>query len=346
MIFIIIHSGRLIPFSTLWRKASTTCRRFRASFLRCTDESEDQNTWALSTEFSVDRIPEVESTYSSALVMLLLDCSSVLVDDFSELQAAANSFINRMQNYNVAPDTIPGQYIVNGVTFQMVDVEGGTFQMGVENEYYEAGVANIDELPAHEVTVSSFSIAETEVTQELWHAVMGTNPSNFTDDPQRPVENVSWEDCQEFIARLNALTGKNFRLPTEAEWEFAAQGGNMGSDTFYAGSDDINPVAWYYSNSYVLGSDNPDYGTHAVATKEANELGLFDMTGNVFEWCSDWYGAYNNEPQTDPVGPEVGTERVIRGGSWISIRRDSRNTSRDSEAPEYRSFNVGLRLAL
>ena len=175
---------------------------------------------------------------------------------------------------------------------------------------------------------------------------MGTNPSNFTDDPQRPVENVSWEDCQEFIARLNALTGKNFRLPTEAEWEFAAQGGNMGSDTFYAGSDDINPVAWYYSNSYVLGSDNPDYGTHAVATKEANELGLFDMTGNVFEWCSDWYGAYNNEPQTDPAGPEVGTERVIRGGSWISIRRDSRNTSRDSEAPENRSFNVGLRLAL
>ena len=307
---------------------------------------EDQNTWALSTEFSVDRIPEVESTYSSALVMLLLDCSSVLVDDFSDLQAAANSFINRMQNYNIAPDTIPGQYIVNGVTFQMVDVEGGTFQMGVDNEYYEAGVANIDELPAHEVTVSSFSIAQTEVTQELWHAVMGTNPSNFTDDLQRPVENVSWDDCQEFIARLNALTGENFRLPTEAEWEFAAQGGNMGTGTFYAGSEDINTVAWYYSNSYILGSDNPDYGTHAVATKEANELGLFDMTGNVFEWCSDWYGAYNDEPQTDPTGPEMGTERVIRGGSWISIRRDSRNTSRDSEAPENRSFNVGFRLAL
>ena len=307
---------------------------------------EDQETWALSTEFAVDRIPEVESTYSSALVMLLLDCSSVLEDDFDELQAAANSFIERMQNYNMPPDTIPGQYIVNGVIFQMVDIEGGTFRMGVDSVAYEAGQANIDELPAHEVTVSPFSIAETEVTQELWYAVMGTNPSNFVGDMQRPVENVSWEDCQEFIARLNALTGKNFRLPTEAEWEYAANGGNQGNGYIYAGDDVIDNVAWYYSNSFIVGSDNPDYGTHAVATKAANELGLFDMTGNVFEWCSDWYGAYSVEAQTDPAGPEMGTERVVRGGSWISIRRDSRNTSRDSEDPASRNFNVGLRLAL
>ena len=307
---------------------------------------EDQNTWAPSTEFAVDRIPDVESTYSSALVMLLLDCSSVLEEDFVGLQAAANNFIERMQNYNTTPDTIPGLYTVNGVSFQMVDVEGGTFTMGVDSAAYEAGLANFDELPAHEVTVSSFAIAETEVTQALWQAVMGTNPSNFTGDLQRPVENVSWEDCQEFIAQLNALTGMNFRLPTEAEWEFAANGGILGEGTLYPGSDVIDDVAWYYSNSYVVGSGSPDYGTHAVASKAANELGLFDMCGNVFEWCSDWFGSYNEEPQTDPVGPEIGTNRVIRGGSWISIRRDSRNTSRSGDAPANRSYNVGLRLAL
>lgn len=307
---------------------------------------EDQEVWAASTEFSADRLPEVESTYSSALVMLLLDCSSVLDENFGELQYAANAFIGRMQNYNIPPDTIPGQYTVNGVSFQMVDVEGGTFTMGVDSVAYEAGVANIDELPAHEVTVSSFSIAETEVTQELWMAVMGTNPSNFTGDLQRPVENVSWEDCQEFIAQLNALTGMNFRLPTEAEWEYAARGGNMDSGMLYSGSEVIDEVAWYYSNSYVVGTGSPDYGTHVVASKVANELGLFDMTGNVFEWCSDWYGTYNEEPQTDPAGPEMGTDRVIRGGSWISTRRDSRNTSRSGDAPANRSYNVGLRLAL
>ena len=307
---------------------------------------EDQNTWALSTEFSVDRIPEVESTYSSALVMLLLDCSSVLEDDFGELQTAANGFISRMQNYNMPPDTIPGQYIVNGVTFQMVDVEGGTFKMGVDSVAYEAGQANLDELPAHEVTVSPFSIAQTEVTQELWYAVMGNNPSSFIGDWQRPVENVSWDDCQEFIARLNELTGMNFRLPTEAEWEYAANGGNLGNGYIYSGDDIIDEVAWYYSNSFVVGTDSPDYGTHAVASKKANELGLFDMTGNVYEWCSDWYGAYTGETQNDPAGPEMGTQRVMRGGSWNSIRRDSRNTSRNSQEPAGRSHNVGLRLAL
>ena len=307
---------------------------------------DSQEDWALSTEFSTYRIPEVESTYSSALVMLLLDCSSVLEDNFGELKHAAKTFIERMENYTAAPDTIPGLYTVNGVSFQMVEVEGGTFKMGVDSVAYETGLANIDELPAHEVTVSTFSIAETEVTQELWQAVMDSNPSNFTDDPQRPVENVSWEDCQEFINRLNALTGMNFRLPTEAEWEYAANGGNMGNGTLYSGSEDISNVAWYYSNSYVVGSGSPDYGTHAVATKEANELGLFDMTGNVFEWCSDWYGTYNEEPQTDPAGPEAGIQRVVRGGSWISTSRDSRNTSRNSEAPANRGFSIGLRLAL
>ena len=149
---------------------------------------EDQNTWALSTEFSADRIPEVESTYSSALVMLLLDCSSTLDENLIGMQSAANAFFERIQNYNATPEPVPGLYTVNGVSFQMIDVEGGTFQMGVDSALVYTGNANIDELPAHEVTVSSFSIAETEVTQELWQAVMGTNPSQFAGDPQRPVE--------------------------------------------------------------------------------------------------------------------------------------------------------------
>ena len=298
--------------------------------------------WEASTEFTVSRLPDIESTYSSALVMLLLDCSSVLDDNFAELKIAANSFIERMQNYNI----IPGMFTVNGVSFMMVPVEGGTFTMGVDSAMVEGGAANIDELPAHEVTLSPYSIGQTEVTQELWQAVMGTNPSSFTGDLQRPVEQVSWEDCQEFIARLNVLTGKSFRLPTEAEWEYAARGGNKAAGTLYAGSENPDEVAWYYFNSYGVGADSPEYGTHVVATKHANELGLNDMSGNVNEWCSDWYGSYSENAQVDPVGPEAGTRRVTRGGGWYSTGKDLRVTVRNYEAPGSRNYSLGFRLAL
>ena len=303
---------------------------------------EDLQAWEASTEFTVDRLPEVESTYSSALVMLLLDCSSVLDENFGELQSAANQFIERMQNYN----TVPGMFTVNGVSFQMVAVEGGTFTMGVDSAMVEEGYANLDELPAHEVTLSPYSIGQTEVTQELWYAVMGSNPSGFTGDMNRPVEQVSWDDCQEFITRLNAITGKNFRLPTEAEWEYAARGGNKSAGTEFAGGDNIEEVAWYYGNSYEVGPASEDYGTHVVGTKHANELGLYDMCGNVNEWCSDWYGAYNEEAQTDPAGPETGLRRVTRGGGWFSIGKDCRVTFRNYEAPGSRNYSLGFRLAL
>ena len=303
---------------------------------------EDQAAWELSTEFSVSRLPDIEKTYSSALVMLLLDCSSVLNDNFAELQSAANSFIERMLNYN----TIPGMFTVNGVSFQMVAVDGGTFTMGVDTVMVTEGDANLDELPAHEVTVSSFSIGQTEVTQELWEAVMGTNPSSFTGDLQRPVDQVSWEDCQEFIARLNAITGKAFRLPTEAEWEYAARGGSKSRNNIYAGSDNLDEVAWYYFNSYAQGIDSPDYGTHVVGVKRGNELGLYDMSGNVNEWCADWYGNYTEDAQTDPVGPESGLRRVTRGGGWYSTPADCRTTFRNYEAPGSRNYALGFRLAL
>jgi len=308
---------------------------------------EDQSAWEASTEFSADRLPAVDSVYASTLVMLLLDCSSVMDENFAEMQAAVNTFYNRMQNIpEPLPEPDPGLFTVNGVTFQMVAVEGGSFTMGVDSALVVDGFANLDEIPAHEVTLSPYSIGQTEVTQELWNAVMEVNPSQFVGDINRPVEQVSWEDCQEFITRLNELTGKNFRLPTEAEWEFAARGGLESHGTIYAGHENIDSVAWYFNNSYAMGSESEDYGTHIVSTKLANELGLFDMSGNVAEWCSDWYAPYTVDAQTDPAGPESGLRRVTRGGSWFNFESENRVTARSYAAPHTRSNSLGFRLAL
>lgn len=207
--------------------------------------------------------------------------------------------------------------------------------MGATSE--QGSDAYDDEKPAHQVTVSTFSIGETEVTQELWQAVMGSNPSSFK-GPRRPVENVSWEDCQNFIRELNSLTGKRFRLPTEAEWEYAARGGRKANGHKYAGSSAIDRVAWYDSNS---GSQ-----THDVATKRANELGLYDMSGNVREWCQDWKGDYSSSSQTNPKGPSSGSLRVSRGGSWGNDAGYCRVSFRDSYTPSFRYNYLGLRLAL
>ena len=162
-------------------------------------------------------------------------------------------------------------YSVNGVEFTMMPVEGGTFKMG--NEYGED-----DEMPVHEVKLHSFSIGQTEVTQELWEAVMGSDPSNWK-GPKLPVEKVTKDDCLAFIAKLNQLTGLQFRLPTEAEWEFAARGGNQSKGYTYSGSNDLWEVAWFSSNS--------DRKTHEVAMMAPNRLGIYDMSGNVWEWCQD-----------------------------------------------------------
>ncbi len=234
-------------------------------------------------------------------------------------------------------------FMANGVSFTMVEVQGGTFTMGATSE--QGGDAFRAEKPDHIVTLSSYHIGETEVTQELWKAVMGKTPSEFKGN-KYPVVTVSWKDCQKFIKKLNNLTGKQFRLPTEAEWEFAARGGNLSKGYKYSGSDNIYDVAWFDKNSYDKGSSSPDYGTHAVGTKLTNELGLYDMSGNVWEWCSDWYGTYSSSAQSNPTGPSSGSYRVFRGGSWFGYARRCRVSSRYYDSPDYRGHNLGLRLAL
>ena len=225
---------------------------------------------------------------------------------------------------------------IKGVQFKMVRVEGGTFQMGATSE--QGSDAYDDEYPVHSVTLSDYYIGQTQVTQELWEAVMGSNPSYFKDDNQRPVENVSWNYCQEFIEKLNRLTGKNFRLPTEAEWEYAARGGNKSKGYKYSGSNDADAVAWYDKN---IGGK-----TYPVATKQSNELGLYDMSGNVWEWCQDWYGKYSSHSQSNPKGANTGSIRVLRGGSWFFKARSVRVSNRIINTPDYRNTNDGLRLVL
>ena len=249
------------------------------------------------------------------------------------------------------PEPEPGTaeaktYTANGVSFTMIGVEGGTFQMGATSE--QGSDAYDSEKPAHQVTVSSFSIGQTEVTQALWYAVMGQKP---TTDGSRwsftyglgdnwPAYYVSWNDCQEFITKLNQITGQQFRLPTEAEWEFAARGGTKSKGYKYSGSNTIGDVAWYTANSSSK--------THEVATKQANELGIYDMSGNVWEWCSDWYddSYYSSSPATNPTGPTSGPFRVYRGGSRSYTAWDCRVANRNMNLPTRTYNDLGFRLAL
>ena len=226
-------------------------------------------------------------------------------------------------------------FTVNGVSFNMVKVEGGTFTMGATDDSPDTDTQG---KPAHQVTLTkNYYIGETEVTQKLWLAVMGNNPSAYG-TLDCPVECVSWEDCQEFITRLNEMTDEQFRMPTDAEWEFAARGGNQSHDYYYSGSNDIDDVAWYY--------DNSNHTTHAVGTKSPNELGLYDMSGNVMEWVSDWASEYSAEPQIDPIGPETGNRHIARGGGFYYYDTQCYITKRFFYEQSFSSTNFGLRLAM
>ena len=233
---------------------------------------------------------------------------------------------------NVDNISIPVKY---GISIDMVRVEAGTFTMGATAEMKNT---EDSEKPTHRVTLTNdYYIGKYEVTQALWQAVMGDDPSYFKGD-NLPVEAVTWDDCQEFIGKLNRITGKTFRLPTEAEWEYAARGGNKSRGYQYSGSNNPSNVAWY--------DDNSGDKTHAVGTKQPNELGIYDMSGNVWEWCQDWYETYSSSSQVNPTGANSGSCRVVRGVSWYNNARNCRLSLRGSNTPDFRSSNLGLRLVL
>ncbi|MCQ2252638.1 MAG: formylglycine-generating enzyme family protein [Bacteroidales bacterium] len=255
-------------------------------------------------------------------------------------------------SYKVTKQSIESEEItVNSVTFKMNKVYGGTFLMGAQKTESESSnyeeEADDKESPVHEVTLSSYSIGQTEVTQALWYAVMGTNPSNFKENNADntvnnnsllPVEKVSRNDIYTFLKKLNEITGKTFRLPTEAEWEFAARGGINSQGYKYSGSDEIEEVAWFNN---VSGNK-----THPVGTKLPNELGIYDMTGNVWEFTKDLYEQYNSSPASNPTGADFSLNYVSRGGAYNNDAKISRVSYRSLNPANHSSANIGFRLAL
>lgn len=227
---------------------------------------------------------------------------------------------------------------VGNISFAMVSIMGGTFDLGATPE--QGLYAAFDEKPSIQVSVSSFYLAEIPVIQALWSAIMGDNPSHFKGD-NLPVERVSWEDCQEFIKRLSIQTGIRFRLPTEAEWEYAARVGQYSKHNKYAGANDDA------KSDYIWLKENSQSQSHEVKTKLPNELELYDMCGNISEWCSDWYfNSYaNNGERVNPKGPASGVAKVYRGGSWDDKPMNCRVSKRFSMNPIFKNKLVGLRLA-
>ncbi len=313
----------------------------------CINNEETASAPVVSASASVVPTKKVVETPEIILASTVANTSAT--KDSGTLHVGSNNDKKEVQidHKNAVVRTIT----VNSVSFDMVSVKGGTFTMGATSEQ---GSDCDRECPTHQVTLSDYMIGKTEVTQELWQAVMGSNPSFFKGD-NLPVEKVSWNDCQEFIKKLNSLTGLNFRLPTEAEWEYAARGGNKSKGYKYSGSNDIGSVAWYCKNSgnSIFNGDPWEFDklksnncrTHAVASKLPNELGLYDMSGNVYEWCSDWYGDYSSGSQTNPTGPSSGSNRVSRGGAWNNGVWGCRVSFR---LPIYyiKGNDLGLRLAL
>ncbi|MCL2434687.1 MAG: SUMF1/EgtB/PvdO family nonheme iron enzyme [Lentimicrobiaceae bacterium] len=239
----------------------------------------------------------------------------------------------------ITVSTVDGNYkarcnikVINLQEIEMIFVEGGTFMMGCTGEECLS-----EEVPARQVTLSSYHISKYPVTQKLWKDVMGHNPSHFKGD-NLPVEQVGWNDTQDFINKLNQLTGKNYSLPTEAQWEFAARGGNKSEGYVYSGSNDVNLVAWFGNNS--------NQRTQPVGTKAPNELGIYDMSGNVYEWVNDWFENYKDLSQIDPQGPDYGSSKVARGGGYFSVFWACRATFRVAGAPHQTRDYPGFRLAL
>lgn len=259
--------------------------------------------------------------------------------DINDVTYLIDSVLEQEQSTEPTPwDGVQEVTISNNVfTFKMIPVEPGTFIMGAPSTQLGSGT---NERPQHKVTITKkFWLSEGLVTQDLWHLIMNNNPSgNAGLNKQLPVEKVSWEDCQTFITKLNQLTGKSFRLPTEAEWEFAARGGNFSKGYIFSGSNDQKEVAWYKTNSGGT--------TQPIGQKKSNELGLYDMSGNVCEWVSDLYGQYSSADQVDPTGATSGRFRVYRNGSYQDTAAKCRISYRYPAEPTYKRPFLGFRLAL
>ena len=295
-----------------------------------------KNYLPLMIKFADYGVGSVEKNRTYVLVLNQMGMSSNPADVSTTVSTVSVSPVQvpAVPSNTISDDaiTIP---VKDGICIEMVKVEGGTFMMGATSEMKNP---NSNEKPVHQVTLTNdYYMGKYEVTQALWQAVMGSNPSEYKGD-NLPVETVSWNDCQKFISKLNSLTGRMFRLPTEAEWEYAARGGKESRGYQYSGSSNISDVAWYDENS---GSK-----THPVGTKQANELGIYDMTGNVWEWCSDWYSSYSSSSQTNPTGSDSGSARVSRGGGWNCNASYCRLSVRFYYTPDFRLDILGLRLAL
>ena len=278
----------------------------------------------------------VTSTDVTALYNFLL---------YNDTSSLVNGDVNGDGNINSAdvtvvysillngPETEIVSYTVNGVTFNMIKVDGGTFMMGAADSDTEAYSL---ERPAHQVTLSDYWIGETEVTEKLWKAVMQVDEVSYSMGDLYPMRFVTWDQCIDFAQRLSVLTGINFTLPTEAQWEFAARGGNLSHGYLYSGSNNLDEVAWYAGNSNNV--------LHEVATKTPNELGIYDMCGNIAEWCLDDIYDYTTEAQVDPTHPKTTVNNMLRSSAWDDMARDCRLTTRWKT--NGMSIWIGLRLAI
>lgn len=259
--------------------------------------------------------------------------------------AADAKYCFRCGAYLVRDDLDVNTPIIDTIIRNMVQVDGGVLTILVPT--IEEYVSDDLEIKTHDFMVPSFQMGRYQVTQEEWELVMGNNPSKHK-GAKKPVECVDLGNCQEFIKRLNIITGKNFRLPKETEWEFAARGGNKSRGFSFSGGNNLDEIAWYRNNAFKIGESNPDYGPHPVGQKQPNELGLYDMTGNVWEWCSDFYDnqRWAHHPYAYAHAHKLSQSYAIRGGGWDSSIRFCKLHCRTSSSPAEKRENLGFRLAL
>ena len=358
-----VQDGIYVTF-TFKEVKSRTSTEIKTSSIDQWSYITNSSKWQINSEFTPENNTTLEVSRKSALIMLVLDCSSSLGSQFSTVKTQATNFISKLAGYGndskfTAID-IDNVDIFDSLSYdEMVKVEGGTFTMGATAE--QGSDYDSNELPTHQVTLSDYYIGKYEVTQQLWEYVMsysgtcadGSSMSAYASDvwlgsdpsssygvgDYYPAYYVSYYDIVDiFLPRLNKITGRTYRLPTEAEWEFAARGGKQSKGYKYSGSDNIGVVAWYTGNSGGK--------THQVGTKEPNELGIYDMSGNVWEWCGDWYGSYSSSAQTNPTGPSSGSYRVVRGGSWRNLAGYWRVSYRGGNLPSNRDNCSGFRVVL